>query len=344
MAELPFVDSFDHYATANILEKWTFPDSGTGTIGAVGRRGTNGLRLSTANNVSRTFSGEYQSLYAGVAYKTTAFANFILYFQNLLLSSFGTNGRIALTHVGDGRLQAQLNVSGVAQQLGPAVGPINLNEWFYIEFSANVVSLRSISYQIRINEELVLSDSFTLSPTTDIVNPAHRGWATVGFGTPGGGNFSDRDDFYCTNTGFYGDVEIIVIRPNGVGAHTDWTSDTGSANWQNTDDITPDGDTTTNSTGVVGNIDTYEMEDIPANVDIFAVQGLVSVRKNLSGSGAYKQRWRNQAGSEYQGNEQYPSETSYLYNIDGYELSPFTGLAWTTEEINTMQFGQERTV
>ena len=41
---LLFMDSFDHYATADITEKWT-ASTGTFAIGAYGRNSTNGLRI-----------------------------------------------------------------------------------------------------------------------------------------------------------------------------------------------------------------------------------------------------------------------------------------------------------
>ena len=53
---LLFMDSFDHYATADITEKWTtIPTVLGGTpqapaIGAYGRNSTNGLRTSAASN------------------------------------------------------------------------------------------------------------------------------------------------------------------------------------------------------------------------------------------------------------------------------------------------------
>src|SRR4051812_28556717 len=90
-----FIDSFDHYSTAQLLRKWT---TGTGNIVA-GRTG-NGLQISGVGPMKTLNSVEQVTLTAGWAYKTTNFSNYIISFLNVI------NGiRVQLDHVGDGRFR-----------------------------------------------------------------------------------------------------------------------------------------------------------------------------------------------------------------------------------------------
>ena len=65
MPDLPFLDSFDHYLSADSPQKW---GSGVTIAAGAGRRGTAGAVVE-GSGFSKTFDSEYGTLYVGGAFK-----------------------------------------------------------------------------------------------------------------------------------------------------------------------------------------------------------------------------------------------------------------------------------
>ena|ERR1017187_4853238 len=322
MPELPFLDSFDHYLTADGYQKWT---SGVTILAAGGRRGTSGASVQSTG-IFKTFNAEYGTLYAGAAFMNPGNAPFK--FTNLLS---GVN--VALAAVGDGRFQI-IGTDPTNPNLFPpplwtaTTPPILNNRWYYIEMMA-VVSMSGISVSVRINEQVVLTQSCVFYGTLT----THIGWATFNIQGAGGGNFTNVDDVYVNQTGFYGDVNISVIRPDGPSS-TMWIPTPTVANYLNVDDITPDGDTTTVASATVGDLDLYTMQDIPTNAIVKAIQGIASVKKDTAGLASLELQYGS--GTPLFSDEFYPSESSYIMLRDGREDIN------TASAINALVFGPKR--
>ena len=324
MPDLPFLDSFDHYLTGDMSQKWTAGDTiGIGT----GRRGTNGARVSNVG-ITKTFNGEYSTLYAGAAFKNVGNNQFR--FLNLL-----SNIDISLAVVGDGRLKLNGHdptIGNFSPQLWSGVTPPLLNDrWYYIEMMASITPTTA-SAIVRINEEVVITESVAFAGTVS----SHCGFATFNIGGLGQGFVTDVDDVYVDSDGFYGDVNIDVIRPDGPDT-TAWIPSPAVANWLNVKDITPDGDATVVSSATVNDLDLYTMEDIPTNAIVKAIQGIASVKKDTAGLAALKVQYGATGGSPLFSNEFYPSEISYIMLRDGRKD------ILTTAAINALVFGPLRT-
>ena len=322
MPDLPFLDSFDHYLTVDGYQKWT---SGVTILAAGGRRGTNGASV-FANGIIKTFNAEYGTLYAGAAFMNPG--NALFKFTNALS---GLN--VALNTVGDGRLQIlgtdPTNPNLFPPPLWPAVTPPILNgRWYYIEMMA-AVSMNGITVSVRINEQTVLTATCSFFGTLT----THAAWATFNIQGAGGGGFTNVDDVYVNQTGFYGDVNIGVIRPDGPSS-TMWIPSPTVANYLNVDDITPDGDATTVASATVGDLDLYTMQDIPANAIVKAIQGIASVKKDTAGLASLELQYGS--GASLFSDEFYPSETSYIMLRDGREDIN------TASAINALVFGPKR--
>jgi len=325
MPDLPFLDSFDHYLSADAYQKWTSVNGMT--IGAVGRRGTNGAILEGLG-AFKTFDNEYGLIYCGAAVLGAGQSIFSLY--NLIS---GVN--ITLQTVGDGRLK----VSGTDPTVGGnfTIGaslPILSNAWHYIEMKASVSSA-GVSVEIHINEEIVITGTYAYGNPNVLILSGHAAWATVQIFGAGGGLNTYMDDFYATTSGFYGDVNIDVIRPDGP-ATSNWIPNPNVANWNNVKDITPDGDATTVSSANVNDLDLYTMQDIPSTAVVKAIQGIASVKKDTAGLAALKLQYGSGGGAVFSV-EYYPSELSYEMLRDGREdiTDPTT--------INALVFGELRT-
>jgi hypothetical protein len=328
MPDIPFLDSFDHYLSADAYQKWT---SAAGlTIGAgQGRRGTAG-GVVQGLGMYKTFDSEYSTLWVGAAVLGPGSTIFSLY--NLFS---GVN--VALKTLGDGRMFLSAtdptNPSFAPPVLFSGIStPLLSGIWYYIEMEA-AVSSTGISVVVKVNENAVLTDSCIYFDSSRLTS--HVAWATVEFEGRGGGLSTLYDDLYINNSDFYGDINIDCIRPDGP-ATTNWIADPAVANWLNVKDITPDGDATTVSSATVSDLDLYTMQDISSSAVVKAIQGIASVKKDTAGLAALKLQYGSGGGALFSG-EYFPSDAAYSMLRDGREdiTNPAT--------INGLVFGQLRT-
>jgi hypothetical protein len=324
---LPFLDSFDHYLTAHRTRKWTM---GCGDIVA-GRHG-NGTRSGKT-----AFALDYKSMAAGCAYKTTGFSNSPIKFQSGWES---LQNVIDLAHMGDGRLRVYAP-DPANKTSAPSDFVMNPSEFYYLELKAEISAVKEngkfdVDYEARVNEETIISGTWTDIPW------ANGSMNILTLQSPGGGSSCVFDDVYATEGEFLGDIRIGVIRPNGAGFYSDWTAQPAGDHYDLVNDQSPDDDSTYLQAAEAALVETHEYEDIAVYGEIRAIQTLVCVKKSDAGTAATKSRLRSGEGDEVQGLIFYPSETSYLYDRTGYVLNPWTGLAWTEDQINSLQFGLSR--
>jgi hypothetical protein len=323
MPDLPFLDSFDHYLTADINQKWTSA-AGIAIVPGAGRRGTAAASVQGGGGY-KTFNLEYSKLIVGAAVSSPATTIFSFY--NTIS---GVN--INLGSVGDGRLQVTGNDPTGGPFLGGVTKPFNNAAWYYMEMLATIDTAH-ITFEVHVNEENILSGAYSfLDPTRFHVG--HVAWATVQIFGRGGGATTGFDDLYVDQDNFYGDVNIDVIRPDGPSG-TMWVPNPNVANWNNVKDITPDYDVTTVSSANVNDLDQYTMQDIPLAADVKAIQGIASVKKDTAGLAAMKLQYGT-IGAKFS-DEFYPSEGTYLMCRDG--RKDITNPA----DINNITFGPLRT-
>lgn len=154
------------------------------------------------------------------------------------------------------------------------------------------------------------------------------------------------DDVYvCDTSGslnndFLGDSHVETVYPNGDGAHSDWTPNSGSTHWTQVDEAPPDGDTTYNGSGTLNAIDTYTMQDLSVIAGaIFGVQVTQHVRKADAALRQVKPVIRRSA-TDYLGAIETLS-TSYVARAQLFETDPSTAAAWTVAGVNAAEFGSK---
>ncbi len=329
MAELPFLESWDHYnptIASMRTRKWTLSGGaisvGTGRTGNCAVVDTNGPTLTLATN--------YASLAAGAAHKTHTHGGNILQFKN---PSYNI---ASLTHEGGGRIKLVIFTTTYSI---PFVIPTS--QWFYYELLIGLSvpggSLLRTDYTVRINEHTILTN-FQLDAGTEIP-PMNQ------FTFSGGFSWSDMwDDIYLTEGELLGDVTIAHLHPNGEGTYLQATPNVGSNHWEVVDDNYPDDDTTFLAFDSSGQKDIHEYEDLPLDAGaIKAVQVLGCVKKSDTGVCESQTLTRTATGVEASGSTFFPSDSSYLYNREGYRHSIDTGSDWTKTEVDGLEFGVQRT-
>lgn len=343
-----FLDSFDHYQTAQLTAKWT-----TVTLAGVftivvgkGRCGTNALQGQGTSGTRLT---------KGVAFSgNTGIVGFALQVTQQQASAVGTTVYIEAAGAILTTLELRRLLDGTFQVyrsdtlpvlLGATVPDVTrVGEWFYVEFRF-VLSATVGEVQLHVNGVEVLN--LTGQNTIAAVGTQKAGSTPTGVSLATGSNYVWLiDDLYIldatgsVNNTFLGDTRVEYLQPTGNGTHQDWGLVGAASHWQAVDDgDSPDDDATYIDSFTVGEQDTevYANTGLPSGT-IFAVQTNLYARKTDSGFREVQPVIRS-AGSDYVGGSHAPSFASYVYLSDVFETDPATGVAWTISGVNGAEYG-----
>jgi hypothetical protein len=326
---LVFCDSFDHYATANLGEKYL---SAGGSIVSGGREG-NCLEVNGGNTVSKAFSNRSQ-LIVGFAFNPTAVGNEILSFYDagtlqgtLKVNSSGGLEYHVYPNDDDTIIAASVN------------GLISPNTFQYVEINVTFETSATGTLSAQVNGQNV----FTV--TGVITSYSGNNWANLV--ALNNGPFNNNpfyyDDLYiCDGTGtlnnsFLGDVSIQALLPNGAGQSTQWTPNGQSQNWQcvsqnppNTSDYVSDSHP--------GDTDLYTIESISGTpTAVVAVQIVASAEKDDSNTRVLGLGFGNGSTSVF--DTGFSLTSTYLMYTQPYDLNPITDEDWTVSEVDNGQIG-----
>ena len=330
---LLFCDGFDHYATAQIPTKWS-------------QQGTSANWPSISSSGGRFGGGYLETGWTGYVRTTlTSRATWIIgvaaFFNRLeglgsgwALISLLDSGTVHVYVRFDAARHLQV-VRGDGTVLGTGSTVVAVESWNYIEMKATIHDSAGVVV-VRLNGVVELN--LTSQDTRNGGNSTADAFQ-LGSQTSGDCYFDDVyacDDSGSANNDLLGDIRVVALAPTGAGNYSQFTPSTGS-NYQNVDDATPDGDTTYNSDGTVGHIDTYAFSDISQTGTIKAIQHLVYASKDDAGA-------RSIAPVQRSGSTDYVGTTAvlashYAYVREVVELNPATSAAFTIAEVNAAEFG-----
>ncbi len=115
-------------------------------------------------------------------------------------------------------------------------------------------------------------------------------------------------------------------------------------NWLCVSETIPDGDTTYVRTSVIGATDLYAPANlssiVPLGSTIQSVQISLIARKSSSTTGATIAALLK-SGSSIVGGSPFALSASYQTYNQTWMVSPFTGLAWTLNELSSLQAGEQ---
>lgn len=337
---LLFLDGFDHYATAEIAQKWT--SSSNAAISATeGRNSSQGLHLdATGSNgsITRTLSpGSSAAGGIGFAIRVTgALFNSTSGNELIQVQQADATQHVALGLTAAGLFTAKRGTTA----LGTSSSGISLGSWFYLEFKWDIHDTTG-SLSVKLNGTTVLSLT-----GQDTRNAGDGTWARIvlqnGSNATGTEVYVDDlaiwDTSGSANTDFLGPIRVKAIYPDGAGASTDFTPSAGS-NFQNVDEALTDGDTTYNSEGTAGDHDTYTFGAVGLSGTVRGVQTNLMVRSD--GAGAETIRPKIRIGAVDYNGTTVGITTSYADSREVFQVSPATSTAWTVAEIDGAEFGIE---
>jgi len=346
---LLFMDSFDHYVTADLAAKWTTVDSGgtyTDISATSGRRSGGAVRSgnsasnSVAPFVTKTLAPADATIILGCAVKpTTINADYPLF-------TVGDNSAWhgGLYGAGGNTLNYRRGPNYGGTVLG-ATSALTTGSFTYLEIRVTISDTVGV-VTVRFNGTTVL----TLT-SQDTKDATLAGWTRFGLhslqGTAGTANVVVDDLYVLDGSGaapwnaVLGDVRVDARYPTGAGATTGWTPSAG-ANWAAVDDATPNGDTDYVIATTSGLVDTYVVQDAPvAGGTILGVQHCLNIKKMDASTCTVAPVIRH-SSTNYVGADLAPS-TAYGYGLQIAATNPGTSAAWVEADFNNAEFGFKRT-
>ncbi len=352
---LRFMDSFDHYDSADMTRKWT---TVTGSIGsdwvistANPRNGTQHLRFTDDQfGASKTIDNQATWIVGFGFYLTTV----PIASKNICqLRDTGT-AQISLQVNADGTLE--IRRGGTTGAIGTAVTDgksslqITAATWNFIEVKVTIAnSISAGTCVVRVNGDVYLT--VATGQDLQITGNAFANQFAIGFLTLGlDGQPWDFDDVYiCDGTGgapqndFLGDCSPVALLPNGNGTTNQFTGSDGNSvdNYLLVDEVPADDDATYVEDSTPGNQDLYAFDNLPRTpVAIFGVQTNIIAKKDDAGARSAKQITRSGV-TVYDGDTHTLTQGSYENHECIIEQDPDTAAAWNEAGINAAEFGLE---
>lgn len=336
---LRFMDSFDHYATADITMKWNAATASTVTISSGnGRRSGGCMRFSSlsAATSQKTLTA-LASYVVGFAFKTNLLMNGVDIYQ----AKDGSTIHLSLRMNNTGTISV-MRGGAAGTVLGTSSTALSTGTYYYMEFKFTINdSTGSFTFRINGGSEA----------TGSSVDTRNGGNATVdnftfGLHAGSGGATMDVDDLYIldttgsANNDLLGDVRVDCYLPSGNGNSSQLVgSDSNSTdNYLLVDESSQNGDTDYVQSATVNNKDTYAFADMshtPAS--IFGTQLNMIAKKDDSGTRSICSVTRS-GGTDYDGTTQ-ALGTTYVDYSDLREVDPATSAAWTRTNLNNAEFG-----
>ncbi|MGH7639502.1 MAG: hypothetical protein ACREN7_00220 [Candidatus Dormibacteria bacterium] len=339
---LRFADSFDHYATPQITQKWTGQavanawsivlgggrESGAGALYNSGSAGTAPARIFTSEDTWTV----------GMAVNLTGL-NAPLW---TIYDSSTNHIQLTVSLTGTGAIQAEVE-AGTYTSDSPVV---TTGVWAYIEAQI-VISATVGTVTVKVNGVEVISETGidTAVGGTLTADTLIFGYQAIGQTSASCPGYYD-DLYLCDGTGSYnntflGNVIVQALRPVDPGSNDAFTPDP-YPNWANVNDDTPDGDSTANSSGTTDDMDSFKHDAVrPTGATILGIQHVLSARTATSTS-------HSLAALEYTGATAYPEtgqalQTAYQMQIFPRDTDPATSLPFTEADLNAAEFGYELT-
>jgi len=354
---VPFLDGFDHYATADIGAKWDAVSASNVSIDStVYRNSGKALKISPASATyalkgvtpSRNICLGFGYYCTGIPADTTVSGtagHSILALSSINAYGSGTGGQVFLSILSDGKLHvgrgsAYAGGASSATDLGNGTAVFTQNTWYYIEMRVFIDSSAG-QIEVRVNGvvDINLTGINTQAQTANTVSSLQP----LSFGTVS--SYSRYfDDLYlrtgssgsAESGGFLGDISVKPYYPNADGTYTAMTCSTGSTHNTLVDETTPNtSDYVSSATALTK--DSYGFQDVSGSGAIKAVQLSAYASKNDSGFRGMDLFCRSSSTEDFTSYN--ALSTSWRYLLKGWLVDPNTSADWSQAGFNAAEFG-----
>lgn len=221
-------------------------------------------------------------------------------------------------------------------------------QWYEIEIHFKEDDSPNGIFVAYVDGNLVINYSGDTKPSTATT------FDNIWYPTPGGATYIGIDDLAANDTtgdfdnSWCGDGVVIKLNPSGSGTMNSWLNSgsvSGSSNYLYVDDFPNDGETTYvySSASSIGDKDHYVMETFDdTNKSINRIWAESTAKKTSSGSGTIKIGYLPLGGTDQLSSGLTLSIGNYsrIVGTSG-STNPVTGLEWTKEDIDGLQYVSE---
>lgn len=332
---LIFIDGFDHYPTADLLEKWNMRGGNFEVLGSnYGRFGGQGLRVyGTSGYLKKLILGSKSTIYFGGAFykdtsgQTTAADFGMLSFQDessivqiavRLNPSYGFS-----VYQGDGTLLGSSADSLVTDQ-----------KWYYLEAKVTISATVGV-VEVKLNGTQIIN--LTSQDTKN-------GSDYIGYVSISGeivNKYFYFDDLYIDDAQFHGDCRIRTFLPDVDGNSADFTRSTGSNDYECVDETPSNEDTDYISSDTLNHKSIFGI----TTGSLPTVKGIqLNNHCKLDEAGARKITPIIRSNStDYQGTESNALVEDYAFESEIFEDDPDDSGVWTQTKLEAAEFGLEIT-
>lgn len=176
------------------------------------------------------------------------------------------------------------------------------------------------------------------------------GWHSLSYDTETASSLGELPSGFTAITDNRTDISLnwtcdytstLTLRPNANGFSSQWTPTAGS-NWENVDDVSPDGDTTRVRTDGVGDRDSYNVTNHTSESSAITQ---VKVYSRLYDDGNTGMTCRitiyDYTQGTYKNNTAFSPAGSYADYSYTWTENPWTSSAWTWSDIDNLEIGNE---
>jgi len=336
---LRFIDSFDHYDTADITRKWTSAISVIAISTTTPRNGTQCLGSSGATQYVIKTLDDQATWVVGFGFKVT---NFPTTLQYLLKFYDSATAQVVLGLNADGILEVRRGITAVTG--GKSSLSIHTNTWCFIEMKVTIAdSIGAGTCVVKVNNETWI----TVATGQDLQVSANATANSIRLHGVVANTYFD-DVYICDGTGgvnddILGDCRVECLMPDGNGNVSNWTGSDGNSvdNYLHVDEVSPDDDVSYNEDSTPANQDLYAIDALAETpVTIHGVQTNIMAKKDDAGARSVMSLVRS-GGTTYDGDTHALSEGSYVDYTETYEEDPDTAAAWIEAGVNAVEVGVE---
>lgn len=351
---LIFLDSFDHYATADLVLKWSaVVNPSTGASPAInataGRRGGGAVVITNDGSLRKDLAGS-RTLIVGFAQKISTFPTGTDPSSTIHWMTLGNadGNHLYLAVSLDGSIAAYRRDTAVTNAtaytlLGRTTGGIlQAGVYAYVEVKATISAATSGSVKVLVNGVTALNltgiKTISYASVTETVTRVLLLNPTSALGTT-----TTYDDLYIAdnsgalNNDFFGDVRIDAVMPNAEGTYKEFTPDTGTVHYTRVNEAIAD-QTTYVAASSVGARDSYQFTDLASIVGVVrGVQIVDAAVKDDAGVRSIAHLSKSGVSEQY--SAALPLSTDRKLYTTIQETDPATGTYWTQAGINAAEFG-----
>jgi len=326
---LLFCDSFDHYDTAHIQDKYnTTGGHGVDIIAGSGRGGTSAMRSLYNSTVLRPIP-PLSTVISGFAYKNLGRPTRIF----ALFSPQSADPEIAVSFDASGALTASRWDGALLGTTAPGI--VLQSAYVYLEIKIVCALDATGSVTIRANGFSVLSVQNVRTMTRMPMATA------VGFSSDNG----FFDDFYiCDTTGavnadFLGDVKVALAMPNGNGRVNTWaqTGGTPGQHYTSVNEVPPNDDTSYVSSSTVSAADLYTIASVGAPAAIVGVQLVSLAKKDDAGTRVLSLGFGNGTTEAFDAGTSLGTDYTFVRRM--LDTNPLTNAPWAPADLTGAQIG-----